>query len=259
MKTWPLGRVTRPSSIIDSARARLEVTNSSTELQTVRSKESSSNGSRSLAEQAEKDTRVDGRSYPVARTCAACTAKLLASIPTTCIGRNTGGRCHRNTESARSTSHVQDSFDSANLLLQKPAGIPAMMINARHFSLDEFVAGTVGNRMAQCGRRTMDILDSRSFPHFFNELRSVRFSHAYPPYDSTAHSVGKLGISGQRASSKAKRTLGRASRRNAALSEEKSCTEIMITGSPKSSISGKEFRIVSSGLIFDFDILTWPL
>jgi Na+-transporting NADH:ubiquinone oxidoreductase subunit NqrB len=88
-----------------------------------------------------------------------------------------GGRCQRDTESTRSTSHVQDSFDSANILFQKPAGIPAMMINARQFSLDKFVAASMDNRITRCVRRIMDILDSSSFLQQFSELRSVGFSH----------------------------------------------------------------------------------
>jgi hypothetical protein len=68
----------------------------------------------------------------------------------------------------------------AHILLQKPAGIPAMMVNALQFPLDKVTVGGVGNRIAHCGRRIMDILNRRSFPQQFNEPRSVRFFHRYP-------------------------------------------------------------------------------
>jgi hypothetical protein len=73
------------------------------------------------------------------------------------------GRCHRYTESACSASHVQDSFDSADILLQKPASILAMMVNALQFSLDKFTVGGMGNRKAHNGRRIMDILNRCPF------------------------------------------------------------------------------------------------
>jgi hypothetical protein len=89
------------------------------------------------------------------------------------------GRCQRNTESACSASYVQDSFRLADILLQKPAGILAMMVNAVQFSLDKIIVGGVGNRKAHDSRRIMDILNRCSFPQQFKELRSVRFFHTY--------------------------------------------------------------------------------
>jgi hypothetical protein len=90
------------------------------------------------------------------------------------------GRCQRYTESACSASHVQDSFGLADILLQKPAGILAMMVHALQFSLDKFIVGGVGNRIAHDGRRIMDILNRCSFPQQFKESRSVRFFHTFP-------------------------------------------------------------------------------
>jgi hypothetical protein len=87
------------------------------------------------------------------------------------------GRSQCYTESACSASHVQDSFGSADVLLQKPAGILTMMVNAFQFSLDKFIVGGVGNREAHDCRRIMDILNRCSFPQQFNESRSIRFFH----------------------------------------------------------------------------------
>jgi hypothetical protein len=67
----------------------------------------------------------------------------------------------------------------ADILLQKPTGILAMMVNTLQFSLGKFIVGGVGNRIAHHGRRIMDILNCRSFPQQFNESRSVRFFHTY--------------------------------------------------------------------------------
>jgi hypothetical protein len=55
-----------------------------------------------------------------------------------------------------------------------------MMVNALQFSLDKFIIGGVGNRIAHDGRRIMDILNRCSFPQQFKESRSVRFFHTFP-------------------------------------------------------------------------------
>jgi hypothetical protein len=90
------------------------------------------------------------------------------------------GRCQGYTESACSASHVQDSFGSPDILLQKPAGIPAVMVNPLQFSLDKFTVGGMGDRVAYDSRRIMDILNRCSFPQQFKESCSVRFFHRFP-------------------------------------------------------------------------------
>jgi hypothetical protein len=70
----------------------------------------------------------------------------------------------------------------ADVLLQEPAGIPAMLVYALQFSLDKFIVGGVGNCKARDDRRIMDILNCGSFAQQFNESRSVRFFHIYPAF-----------------------------------------------------------------------------